>query len=132
MLPETYTYGVNITASAAVLRAGALAVVIPGAGVVNLKSKPYTDLKECEADLSTLMSALGTAESQLSARPHVIVTKVNPLIDADSKDSPKDWDKLTVLRAYIADAKELKEHTRLKYAVTGRINVDREIVGVRR
>jgi hypothetical protein len=61
-----------------------------------------------------------------------VVTKLNPILDPSGKMPIKgeEWDHYTVMRAYVADADELKK-TNLKFSMMAQIRVDQVILGLR-
>ena len=106
---ETYSYSVTVLRTSAALTNGPLSTAIPGCGVMTVQSSDFKDVVECERALTGLLSMIGTVEAQLSSEKFVILTKLNPLLDPDSKEDKKDWTNTTVLRAYVANATELKQ-----------------------
>jgi len=130
-VPANFNYDVKIGYGADILKTGPLSQSFANCGEIIITSKPFSDYAECERTLSNLMSKLSFIETKFSTRGHVIVTKVNPLLDTTGKRHPDadTWDKFTVMRSYVADAEELKKAT-LNYHVLGQIRVDQVILGL--
>lgn len=135
MTAANYNYDVRISHGSDILKSGAFAESFMNCGEMLISSKPYAEYAECERALNGLMSSLSHLQTKLSDKNHVIVTKVNPLLDASGKRrldaDANTWDTFTVMRAYIADAKALKE-TDLKFHVLGQIKVDQVILGIKK
>jgi hypothetical protein len=130
--PANYTYDIKIGHGADILKQGPFSLSFEKCGEMIITSKQFLSYDECEKSLSCLMSTLSYLEAKFSAKSHVIVTKLNPVLDATGKkhtDSDT-WDKQTVLRAYIADAEALKG-SKLNYHVSGQIKVDQIILGLK-
>ncbi len=130
MVPANFNYDVKIGYGADILKTGPLSKSFANCGELIITSKPFPDYESCQKSLSDLMSALSFIETKYSTKGHVIVTKVNPILDNSGKKHPDadTWDKFTVMRSYIADAEELKKST-LNYHVLGQIRVDQVILG---
>ncbi len=130
MVPANFNYDVKIGYGADILKTGPLSKSFANCGELIITSKPFSDYEACEKSLSNLMSALSFIETKYSTKSHVIVTKVNPILDTSGKVHPdaNTWDKFTVMRSYVADSEELKKAT-LNYHVLGQIRVDQMIMG---
>lgn len=131
MTPALYTYNVRIKQGAEIVSTGPLAAVLPSCNEISISSKPFKTYELCEKSLSNLLASLSTAEAKVSAKNFVIVTKLNPLLQEKPLVDPE-WDKNTVLRAYIADSTVLKEQSSLKYSMMGQILVSQEIIGLKK
>ncbi len=131
MTPANYNYDVKIGYGADLIKTGPLSQSFPNCGELVITSKPFQDYNACENALSGLMSALTYIETKFSTKNHVIVTKINPILDNSGKKhaDADTWDKHTVMRAYVADSEELKKAT-LNYHVFGQIRVDQIILGL--
>jgi len=130
--PASFNYDVKIGHGADILKTGPLGKGLVNCGEIVITSRSFTDYAECEKTLSNLMSALSFIETKCSSQGHVIVTKLNPILDTTGKkhNDADSWDKFTVMRSYVANADELKKST-LNYHVLGQIRVDQMIVGVK-
>jgi hypothetical protein len=105
-----YAYDVKVSIGASMLEIGGIPRNFPNVGEMLIKSKEFEELGECERTLSSLLSALSSYEMKCNSIPHVIVTKTNPLLtpNVENKDN-EHWDTNIMLKAYIADANELKQ-----------------------
>jgi len=130
-VPAHFNYDVKIGYGADILKTGPLSLSFANCGEIVITSKPFVDYAECEKTLSSLMSALTFIETKYSAKGHVILTRLNPILDTSGKKhhDADTWDKFTVMRSYVANAEELKKST-LNYHVLGQIRVDQMIIGV--
>jgi len=128
--PANFNYDVKIGHGADILKTGPLSQSFANCGEIVITSKPFVDYAECEKTLSNLMTALTFIETKYSTKGHVIVTKLNPILDTTGKKhhDADSWDKYTVMRSYVANAEELKKST-LNYHVLGQIRVDQMIIG---
>jgi len=129
--PAHFNYDVKIGHGSDILKSGPLSQSLANCGEVIITSKAYSSYNECEKSMSSLMSALSYIESKFSTKSKVIVQKLNPILDNSGKKhvDADSWDKFTVMRAYVADAEELKKST-LEYHVLGQIRVDQIIIGL--
>jgi hypothetical protein len=127
--PVNFNYDVKIGHGADILKTGPLGQGLANCGEIVITSKPFSNYADCEKTLSSLMSALSFIETKFSAQGHVIVNKLNPLLDTSGKkhSDADQWDKFTIMRSYVANADELKKST-LNYHVLGQIRVDQMIV----
>lgn len=91
-------------------------------------SKDFNSYEECQAGLDGVMVYLSKAEARAAKKSHVIVSRANPTIDKtdEKRLDTSNWDKYTLVRAYIADAEKLKS-SQLAYHVLGQITSDHEI-----
>ena len=130
-MPANFNYSVKIGHGSDILKSGPLSQSFQNCAEINITSKVYQEYSECEKNLTTLMAALSSIESKFSAKDHVIVTKLNPILDQSGKvhADADTWDKTTIVRLYVANAEELKQAT-LSYHVLGQISVDQMIIGV--
>lgn len=104
-----YVYDVKINAGAELLKSNVISKSLPSCGEMLIVSKFFDTVESCDAKLSSFLSMLSKAESTAGDKNHVIVTKRNPLLFSEVKSNPEEnWDTLTVLRAYVADADQLK------------------------
>lgn len=135
MTTAHYNYDVRISYGSDILKSGPFSESFANCGEMLITSKPYNEYAGCERALNGLMSSLSYLEAKLSDKNFVIVTKVNPILDASGKRKldadAETWDKHTVMRAYIADAKALKD-TNLTYHVLGQIKVDQTLLGIKK
>jgi hypothetical protein len=127
--PAHFNYDVKIGYGADILKSGPLGQGFANCGEIVITSQPFTDYAECEKILTSLMSALSYIETKFSTQGHVIVTRLNPMLDTSGKKyhDAGTWDKFTVMRSYIANSEELKKST-LNYHVLGQIRVDQMLI----
>lgn len=105
-----YAYDVKVNMGAGMLEHGGIPAGFPNCGEMLIQSNHFEHLDECEQNLARLLSALSSYETKQNNIPHVIVTKANPLLKPDEKPNEgESWDETVLLRAYIADAAELKK-----------------------
>ena len=105
-----YAYDVKVSMGAAMLEVGGIPAGFPHCGEMLIKSQEFNELSECEKNLSGLLSSLSAYETKCNNQPHVIVTKTNPLLNPTPENKyVEKWDNNIMLRAYIADANELKK-----------------------
>lgn len=123
MNSSLWTYDVRIIGNTALLKVGPLSNSIPNCGEIIITSKQFTTYDICEKSLSGLLSVLSKFESITSNKNQVIVTKINPLLESESTE----WESNIVLRAYIADAEQLKK-ANLSYHVVGQIMIDHQMI----
>lgn len=117
-----YSYDVKINAGAHMLKHGNFATAFPQCGEILISSKKFNDLAQCKVALDGLLSSLSAHERQYSDTNLVIVTKTNPLHlqEASSYVEGENWEDITVMRAYIADAARLKK-SELKFDMYAQI-----------
>lgn len=106
-----YAYDVKVSMGASMLEVGGIPAGFPNCGEMLIKSQEFNELADCEKNLSSLLSSLSAYETKCSNQPHVIVTKTNPLLAplAEESKDKEQWDMNVMLKAYIADANELKK-----------------------
>jgi hypothetical protein len=124
MNTTSYTYDIKINKGSDLFEHEPFSAVIPNCAEMVIKSKEFSTYAECESSFSQLLNALSTAETTFTSRNNVIVTRVNPNLDVSGKkrDDEAGWDKLTVMRAFVADAEVLKS-SQIKYDIYGQIKV---------
>ena len=128
-----YVYDVRITSGSEILRSGPFAACIPKCGEMIISSNQFTDFDKCEKTMSNLLSQLSQVQTNYSEKMHVIVTKMNPLLDTaeNKKADTEQWDAFTIMRAYVAETEALKAASTLKYSVVGQIRVNQQILGLK-
>ena len=133
MTNTNYVYDVRITSGSEILRSGPFALAIPKCGEMIISSNIFTDFDLCEKTMSNLLSQLSQVQANYSDKSHVIVTKMNPLLDMseNKKADTEAWDSFTVMRAYVAETEALKNASTLKYSVIGQIKVNQQILGLK-
>jgi hypothetical protein len=131
-MSTNYTYDLKIGLGADLLTSGAFSEALPNCGEIVVTSKNFGDYETCERHLTGLLTTLTQAENSIGGKNHVVVTKLNPILDPSGKMPIKgeEWDHYTVMRAYVADADELKK-TNLKFSMMAQIRVDQVILGLR-
>lgn len=123
-----YTYDVKIATGSELLDEQMLGEHFPSIGELVVTSRRFDDYAVCEKAFTSLLSVLCAANTQATKKNHVIVTKNNPIhIEGAPVPSEENWDKYTVVRAFIADAQELQKQM-LKFNIVGQIKVD--MVGI--
>jgi hypothetical protein len=119
-----YTYDVKIAQGSELLREEMLGEHFPSIGELVVTSRLFDDYEVCEKAFTGLLSVLCAANTQATKKNHVIVTKSNPIHAEGAVVHPEEnWDKYTVMRAFVADAEALQAKT-LKFNIIGQIKVD--------
>jgi hypothetical protein len=115
-LSSHYAYDLKINQGAGLFTSEVFTEAFPGCGEVLVLSKNFNSSAECEKSLSNLLSSLSMLESKAIAKNHVVVTKRNPILTNIKTpiDAEENWADNVVLRAYVADAEQLKQSV-LKY-----------------
>ena len=128
-MSANFTYSIKVEEGASILKSGEFSA-FKNAKEVLIASNKFPTYEECERAMSGVMTFLSYHEAKSAGRDHVIVSKLNPIIDENAnKAEPSTWDKHTILRAYVADAESLKG-AKLLYTVQGHIHVDKELLGI--
>ncbi len=119
---SNFSYQIRMGLDAAFMKTGMVGYVMPNCGEIVINSKLYTDFDVCEKQMSSLLSMLSIYESTHLVKNYVIVSRINPILNADAiNDVESDsWDNFTVMRAYVADA-ELLTDSQLLYNITAQI-----------
>jgi hypothetical protein len=130
-LSTHYAYDLKINQTAGIFLTDIFIDAFPGCGEMLVVSKNFNSAIECEQSLSGLLSSLSAVESQAIARNHVVVTKRNPVLTGTTAtDKDDNWESNVVLRAYVADAEQLKKSV-LKYNLFAQVrSVDLYQVGL--
>jgi hypothetical protein len=102
---------------------------LPGCIDMVISSKKFGSYEECATALTQLLSVLGTTEAQISNKNFVIVTKTNPLFSTtEAPKNDEEWDRLTIMRAYVADVDVLQTQQQLNYSIVGQLRISQESI----
>lgn len=117
-----YLYDVRVSSSSNIFSSGAMNSSIPGGNEMVISSKCYASYEECAQALTQLMAVLASTEAQIVGKNYAIVTKTNPLFSGQKADN-ETWDKMIVLKAFVADAEELKTSNKLTFDIVGQLRI---------
>lgn len=124
-----FQYDIKISSGTEFIKHSQIGDNIPNANEMIILSHYFSNYDECQRSLKDVLGFLSRSESSATSKNFVIVTKVNPLIDATEKlhRDASTWDRFTIMRAYVADSQKLKD-SKLQFSILGQIKADHEIV----
>lgn len=130
---EQFNYTVRMAGDLQAIVQGPMVAALENTGELVVSSGEFNDYDSCINAVSRLLSSLSAAVTQKNGRSYVIVSKKNPIFD-DSPDEPdlstEGWDRLTVLRLYVADAEVLKQQSTISYLASADVKVAESAIDV--
>lgn len=127
---EQFNYSVRVIGDLAALVQGEMVEALKNTHELRVVSRDFDDYERCAGAASRLLSGLAASISKKTGLDYVIVLKKNPAFESgsDVTEPVEGWDRLTVVKMFATDAKQLREDGALEPVATAEVKVSTESI----